>query len=558
MALSDEDKLYIAKLLEEHKQSSSNNDDKKDKKSNKEKLSEALDQIKSSSVVKSGYKALMYTNPVTALIANNMDLFGGIAKAGVSAGKLGVKAIKGLLNKKKKDTNDDKQLPTLSTSGHLLENKKKLLPKLTVTNSTNYIAAKQALFTNCKNYINLCVNGKASGMFTLPNTQQGQQTNNPLLPQLNKKQNMLGNKEQAGNVIEMTKGLNGIYKSTKETSKILSLMNKKVLLISTGVLLGVGALVGLVNWLKNKFDIKGIVKDKKQKEVKKLNTAVAGSAILNFKPEAQAKRLKQQSQAGISGFSETKKSKGDTFATEFGTKAFKFNSKQQETKILAPWDGRLETSTIGDYGYTFKGKCKNGRLAGNFVIVGVGEPYIAPGETFKKGQLLGTAFGDSFKIVADMNQEQAQEYQNMVNDAASNNYQKQFEELANTDKKTNTKRIKHYDKLNKYQAHEVGRLESIDNILDRPEDVSFGEAVKNELGVTTKKNEVNVANKNETTAINNIKPKKTEEKQVTNQPTTTKVAAISQPSNNGSPIIFGIAGAADIQLAGNERYDLIC
>ena len=40
-----------------------------------------------------------------------------------------------------------------------------------------------------------------------------------------------------------------------------------------------------------------------------------------------------------------------------------------------------------------------------------------------------------------MNEEQAQEYQNMVNDAASNNYQKQFEELANTDKKTNTKRI---------------------------------------------------------------------------------------------------------------------
>lgn len=212
---------------------------------------------------KNSFESLMYTNPLTAALYMNRGLF----KAGKNiAGSLltGTKNVgKGLWNTAEKiysiRNNDDKKVRTSplgiknSTALSLISSKtKEKLPTnktnmLTLSEGTNYIVAKNAVFVGGKNNIVVSDN---YGSFGLARTKQDT-TFSPIKTISTNKSSLLANKKD--DIIELTKGIDGIYKATKESNKILGLLRAKQTLIIGGILLGVAAVAGLTAFLSTKF-----------------------------------------------------------------------------------------------------------------------------------------------------------------------------------------------------------------------------------------------------------------------------------------------------------------
>ena len=225
-------------------------------------------------------KSVMYSNPITALIAENSGLLKGLGKGVLSVGKLGLQATGAVASgagkllgwganklyqkfrKGKgyfKDSND-------SSVENMLEQKE----KMNSFGGTNYISAQKATFIGGTNHIYLGGMSGASGMFQqkglLENTKNRVSgfigtakdkmsgflgmnktagligaANIPLLP---------GPKKKDDDVIEMTKGIDGIYKEAKKSNKFLEILGKKQLLIVGGIMLAVGAIFLLAKYLK--------------------------------------------------------------------------------------------------------------------------------------------------------------------------------------------------------------------------------------------------------------------------------------------------------------------
>ena len=180
---------------------------------------------------------IMYSNPVTALIAQNADLIKGVGKAGVELGKgiggLAFKGASGLysLFKKKPGTSivDPSkgifQSPD-SSAKKILENKNQ---------GPKYINVKNAIFTGGKNYI------LNAGGFVA--TAQAQQDSPLGLPQKIIGGGLLKNNKMIGGI---SKGVEGISAAMKTVKTILSAIKMKQVLIAGAILLGVAAIVAIL------------------------------------------------------------------------------------------------------------------------------------------------------------------------------------------------------------------------------------------------------------------------------------------------------------------------
>lgn len=203
---------------------------------------------------KNSFESLMYTNPLTAALYMNRGLF----KAGKNiAGSLlaGTKNIgKGLWTATEKihTSNNSRPLGLRNSSAVSLITSKNntRLPvnntnMLTSSRGTNYIVAKNAVFIGGKNNIAVADSYGSFGLSKLSDSSNSQ-------PSISSnKMSLLGTKKD--DVIELTKGIDGIYKATKESNKILGALRAKQTLIIGGILLGVATIAGLVAFLNAKF-----------------------------------------------------------------------------------------------------------------------------------------------------------------------------------------------------------------------------------------------------------------------------------------------------------------
>lgn len=184
--------------------------------------------------------ALLYSNPITALIAQNMDLFKGVGNIGLQGLKLGGKAAFGIASGLYKLSRRPKAFPKSSSSSENLLTSKKA--------DNNYILTKSAMFVGGKNYLMLGTglgNGIGGGAFSALSGRQDLLEDRIGAPRL------LTDKNSTAGV--MKKGLEGINDKIKKSNKFLESLNKKNMLILGAILLGVAGITALAMFIANKL-----------------------------------------------------------------------------------------------------------------------------------------------------------------------------------------------------------------------------------------------------------------------------------------------------------------
>ena len=204
------------------------------------KIGDSANNIRKSKLGKGAIDALLYSNVITAAIANNSDILKALGKG---TGKLlssGAKLIKDNI-RNKSIKNNAKSYPLVGSSAKMLPRNTE---KLVSMNSTNYIMAKNAMFVGGKNYININMPTSKMSSFNLPMNVAEK------LPDSRDKLNL-----PAGPVLEakLIKNNKAQLLEAKTTNKLLGLMNNRMMLIVGGVLLAGAAITGLAAWLYDKF-----------------------------------------------------------------------------------------------------------------------------------------------------------------------------------------------------------------------------------------------------------------------------------------------------------------
>ena len=405
----------------------------------------------------------MYSNPITALIAENSGLLKGLGKGVLSVGKLGLQATGAVASgagkllgwganklyqkfrKGKgyfKDSND-------SSVENMLEQKE----KMNSFGGTNYISAQKATFIGGTNHIYLGGMSSASGMFqqkglleTTKNRVSGfigtandkiggflgmnknaeliGAANIPLLP---------GPKKKDDDVIEMTKGTEGIYKEAKKSNKFLEILGKKQLLIVGGIVLAVGAIFALakgMQLLTNK-----VIKPSTP-------TTPNNISLTNFKNQTNTRLddYKNNIQKAIN--QEAHIAKWDEFS-----KKVKIPGKRKSINSFIH-AGYVAESTEGSvYRAPFnmkiiKWKVNNKKLGviniiaekiipkginKNIELMNIVEPIVFPGQIVNKGEPIGKV-GPTGKIhIKDISREDMLDYINMINNYADDNNKQSFD-----------------------------------------------------------------------------------------------------------------------------------
>lgn len=232
--------------------------------------SAAAKNVANSKAVKGIGAALLYSNPITAFIAESSDLFKGVGKVAGKALKGGASFLYDLTRRKqkpdKKHSIGSGLIPSAVTGSAtpLLKSKQEqkqlTTSKLSISDGTNYIAAKTAMFVGGTNNIVVASGGFSSNAFSLTPAQgnQDSEESSKLLggPKLLKGPKRAGIRPPKDNsIIDMKKGIDGIYKATTASNVLLKAISSKYVLITSGILLAGALILGIFNLLKNKFNI---------------------------------------------------------------------------------------------------------------------------------------------------------------------------------------------------------------------------------------------------------------------------------------------------------------
>ena len=287
-----------------------------------------------SNLSKGLYKTLMYSNPLTALIAENSDLIKGVGKGIGTAAKFGLKgvgmaggSVANFLYKKIRGKGKDDN----TAAKELVQQKASISMK--GGNGTNYISTKKATFVGGKTYISISapstakLSGGAAGIFSQKLSMirdnvtdaisSGKERVSGFISGVKQKaigtgtaikDNVTGLFSGVGNkvagllpgpvqknqkdkdVIEMTKGIDGIWKQSKKSNMLLDLIKKKAIMIGAGVLLGVVAIMALAVAIKKYMANKN---KNKPNKIKQLKSASQLFKKISEDPQKAANEIKQ-------------------------------------------------------------------------------------------------------------------------------------------------------------------------------------------------------------------------------------------------------------------------
>ena len=293
-------------------------------------ITSKVKDVANSQVSKGLYNAFMYSNPVTAFIAENAGLLN----------QLNVKLPKIKLPQNKPQAPKKLNLPAQQSQSSLLvkaktSDNKNIMPtnKFVSTGGTNYIMAKTALFSGGKNYITININGMPMGNYG--RFTQNNSTSTPdIIPKLTGPKSKLSLPD--GPVIDakLVSTAKGQLAEAKLTNKLLTSLNKRAVLITAGVLAGVGAILALGLWLKNNLPIQKF-KDAMQKptnSTKRMNNRtdnlIQNSSSLNM--------LNNNTLGGLLKLSDGKTKKVDQigFGKKFGQKDMKKLTELVDNKVI--------------------------------------------------------------------------------------------------------------------------------------------------------------------------------------------------------------------------------
>lgn len=517
------------------------------------------------------YKTAMLSNPLTGLLYyTGMDkAIGKTARDSIGMLK---KAMSNLFETKKTTSSTNKLLP-IKKNYEVAKIPKKdnanyINTKLsTLHNGTNYIAAKQAIFLGGKNFINIVGGMGSSGIFSQKQaiTDNTEDKSIKLLP---------NRKKEKSDLVEMAKGIDGIYKSTKEATKLLGIINKKAVLISSLTLLGVAGIIGLATWIKTKlgFDTRKNI-NKNKNMVDKLVTTNAGNLNLSTSINTQAQKI-ETFKGNLGDY--TKRLDYKIGKTDYSKMAdFKNAPKysintEENTPIKAPWECVISQIFIDEetVSVTYKGYCYTNKKGAPFVIAGLNPPPArAIGEHVKKGEYLGTAPKGKIDIITGVGDEYIQDYIEMSNLETAQGNEFAVNSWKNTPQKIQDKRSKAIDKSIKNASWWQGYWENADKLKTKvSEKVPFikdGAQNLDKDGAATRtvapiqlSTDVNKANKNEQKALSNSNKisSPTENRKPTKEMESRNIPNIQLPQNLGKDNIkFGIQNYADLNIASNNK-----
>ena len=318
-------------------------------------ISKLYGSVSKSSLSSSIYKSAMYSNPLTALIANNAGILKGIGKGAYALGKgalgLGLDATQGLAsniakmakNKNKSVANDQKLPANKILESSKLKKYDNIQPShsIKITGGTNYIATKKAIFNGGTNIINVSVNGRnVSGVFTPK-----------LLTDKNKIDDIgLSKKDKEGALTaEVVKGIKDNSKQSKLTNKLLGKIDKRATLIGSTILLGAGALAVLTT------QISAFLKNFKFPSLNDLRDSFLNSKPMEkFKDIPPVKKINDTRKDLINKSTEAEKTSLAKINSNVTNDVGGFNNKALG-KMMEMSDAKIKRNNTIDVGGTYKG-----------------------------------------------------------------------------------------------------------------------------------------------------------------------------------------------------------
>lgn len=545
-------------------------------------ISQGFEGVKQSRVAKDSLKALAYTNPITALMYQNLDLLkglGGIAKGGTEfLGNSIYQLFKGkrALSSKKDNT---------------------LIPygkqeKLTVSSSTNYIAAKNVYLQGGTNYINVYLNKafakqggfpqkaiSGSSMPLIADKQSGEYQDNPIMLE-QQPDGSYGvpsqNKSDSNNTAtKMLLGIKSLSKSIDVGNKILAVMKSKQFLILGAILLGVAGITALVKRLNNGIEQRA---EDNAEEREIIQNKVLSSPTLAFNKDTVSAMFEKSNLGKVTETIESLKTsdlpnsaqseipKNNPHYKPLKTIQFNTNTdkvkdndlKQKIVLVPSPYDGYF-VKNIYEKNGTFTITCvrtdsKTG--TSTFYISNVVKPTLwRYGIRFKKGFPLGYAENGKFKIhTSDESGTFTDDYSQMLNSMTSKDYANHIESMSEKDYKNNLNAADdYYKKISKLTSseHIVKLLESATNDESGKFNYQDGSSVKHPS------NNYSVSNKDVENAKHIEIEQGTTNTQQTTQPekiSSTKTN-VSMPASN-SNLHVGLLNGLDVIAACDSNLSI--
>lgn len=485
--------------------------------------------IASSKLSQDFVKTLMYSNPVTALIAQNTDLIKGVGKAGLELGKgIGGLAFKGasglysMLRGKPKNSLVDKNglfQSSDSSAKKILDNK---------SNEPKYINVQNAVFTGGKNYI------LNAGGFIAAKTQEENQL---ALPQKTGVGGIFKNNKMIGGI---SKGVEGISAAMKTVNTVLSAIKMKQVLIAGLIMLGVAGVIVAINKLREALP--GFLKKQDDKRQNLNNSGAAATSgqwagkLPSYMSQVDGmykmgKFIEKHPDAlGEAGKSTTTTyKKGDKIADKidasYGYDVEKYNKTTFEATdkgflVTCPFDQAVVSHvrsvtrdktifyevTISDTG--------RGNDGGEMIFHYLSQSRVYKNQHITKSYPIGVS-SKYFYISSrgKKHQEAAKNFESFTNEQAKNNYNDARYIMANLSEKEEEKIRKQSEKLG-------------DQYYNKADDLIVTDGGDQEVNRRTNAyptTNVNTANKNVTNAVQNVdqgksipeteqKPKTTEQK----------------------------------------------
>lgn len=242
-------------------------------------------------------------------------------------------------------------------------------------------------------------------------------------------------KERARRALDLSKGLKGLDKTMKSIGDLADMIGKKQKLILGGITIGVVALLGLAAWLKGRFGsnktpnvkpqefydtAKKEFNKKREDRIEDLDQSIAKEQKTGEVQEVKKNPMglknegwegKVLSAAPTSGY-KMQASAGQPYRAPFDLKVVNWSKNEKNKASIDMEVERIATVTKK-----------------NAIIMNLEDPQIVPGQTAKKGQIIGRvpALGEIF--IKDITKEEFEAYKGMIDDFAGRSDEAKAKEL---------------------------------------------------------------------------------------------------------------------------------
>ena len=367
-------------------------------------------------------QTLIQSNPVIYLMAQLAGPAFGLAKGAFSLAKGGVNIAKGaahglgaaaegiysLLNTRKKITSSQQQRPDNTNawvSNNALNTRKQL------TANRNLLTTSLPMLPGPKQddgIIDLVPD--ASGVYRAKND--------------NEKQRLLTDSKKKQNIVQRT--LASINKNTLASSKVLKLLNGRVMLIAAGIGVVALAALGLYAWLKNKYGTPDPDIYNKDTKNSQANAGAVSEAIsfggMNLDTQMEFLRKKGQ---GVTGSRQVISEVKDPLGKTQIKPVMRYESNGI-TPILAPFDGyvvSVEPIFKGDAENrtaTFRLTISLGRNSGTATVEPLIYVTVGKGQKFVTNMVLG--YADKYYTWDGLEKLFKEHYGEFINKNSANNF----------------------------------------------------------------------------------------------------------------------------------------